>query len=498
MKRLLALLLSLCLFVGASACADTLFPETESLSIFAKMSQFLEPGNTLLTDEMQKLTNTKIDFQWIPSASFTEKLSAVVASGKLPDVIIAPAANIPMLVEQGVIIPLDDLIAQHAPDYLSYLTEDDKVMLKQASDGKTYGVARIFDFPYAMSTIIREDWLKNVGKEAPTTWEEWLDVLRAFRDRDPNGDGAANEIPLTFFDMGHMLNIFGIKSTADDVFCVTDDGQYTLVSEHPAYKDFLEGMRLLYSEKLINQEYQTVVMNSAYQQMNDNLAGAIIAWAQECRTFTTTNRATIPDAKAVCVPPIMGPAGTQLIPARAKLDVQYCITVAGEAKAEKLIKLVNWFFTEEGIKLWNYGIEGVHHEVKDGKPAIVAPHVDNFVNAYGAGLFLNSFPIYWAADAYEQVMCSGLDRSELDELNQEFVKGLFLNEEYFYVQMPTFATEAYIEYQADLLPKVAQIRDEYITGKIDMATYDAEYQELLDGGLDEVIKQAGEIYSSLK
>lgn len=498
MKRLLALLMTLCLLVGSTACADTLFAEPETLSIFAVMSAFMEPDNTVLTDEMQKLTNTKIDFQWIPSASFTEKLSAVVASGKLPDVIITPEANIPMLVEQGVIIPLDDLLPQYAPDYLSYLTEDDKVMLKQASDGKTYGVARVFDFPYAMSTIIREDWLKNVGKEAPTTWEEWLDVLRAFRDNDPNGDGAANEIPLTFFDMVHMLNIFGIKATADGMFCVTDDGKYTLVSEHPAYPAFLEGMRQLYSEKLINQEYQTVVMNSAYQQMNDNLAGAIIAWAQECRTFTTTNRATIPEAKAICVAPIAGPEGTQMIPARAKLGCQFCITVAGEEKAEQLVKLANWFFTEEGIKLWNYGIEGVHHEMKDGKPAIIAPHVDNFVNAYGAGLFHSNLAIYWAADAYEQVMCSGLDRSQLDELNQEFVKGLFLNEEYFYVQMPTFATEAYVEYQADLLPKIAQIRDEYITGKIDMETYKAEYQKLLDGGLNEVIEQADDVYSTLK
>ena len=498
MKRLLTLLLALCMLLTATAYGETLFPETEKLSIFAVMSQFLEPGNTVLTDEMQRLTNTEIEFQWIPAASFTEKLSAVLASGNLPDVIIAPEANVPMLVDQEAIIPLDDLLEEYAPDFLSYLTEDDKVMLKQASDGKTYGIARVFDFPYAMSTIIREDWLKRVEKDVPETWEEWLDLLRAFRDSDPNGDGAANEIPLTFFDMVHMLNIFGIKATADGMFCVTDDGKYTLVSEHPAYTEFLEGMRLLYSEKLINQEYQTVTMNSAYQQMNDNLAGVIIAWAQECRTFTTTNRATKADAKAICIPPITGPSGSQLIPARAKLGCRFCITAAGADKADKLVKLANWFFTEEGIQLWNYGMEGSYHVMKDGKPVLLPPHVENFVNAYASGLFLSSFPIYWKADAYEQVMRSGMDMDELDELNQEFVHGLFLNEPYFYAQMPTYATEAYIEYQADLLPKLGQLRDEFITGKIDMDAYQARYQNLLDAGLKEVIEQADAIYSELK
>ena len=50
--------------------------------------------------------------------------------------------------------------------------------------------------PYAF--IIRKDWLDRLGLEAPTTIDEWVTVLEAFRDEDANGDGNPNnEIPFT-------------------------------------------------------------------------------------------------------------------------------------------------------------------------------------------------------------------------------------------------------------------------------------------------------------
>lgn len=46
--------------------------------------------------------------------------------------------------------------------------------------------------------LINRVWLDKVGMSTPQTWDELLDVLRAFRDRDPNGNGKHDEIPMLF------------------------------------------------------------------------------------------------------------------------------------------------------------------------------------------------------------------------------------------------------------------------------------------------------------
>ena len=43
---------------------------------------------------------------------------------------------------------------------------------------------------------IRQDWLDKLGLAVPTTVDELHDVLLAFKNNDPNGNGKADEIPL--------------------------------------------------------------------------------------------------------------------------------------------------------------------------------------------------------------------------------------------------------------------------------------------------------------
>ena len=43
--------------------------------------------------------------------------------------------------------------------------------------------------------FLRGDWLKALNLEVPTTFEELEEVLYAFRDGDPNGNGLKDEVP---------------------------------------------------------------------------------------------------------------------------------------------------------------------------------------------------------------------------------------------------------------------------------------------------------------
>ncbi|KAA8816883.1 type 2 periplasmic-binding domain-containing protein [Bifidobacterium vespertilionis] len=76
------------------------------------------------------------------------------------------------------------------PEALDIARETDGTILSIPGDA---GV----DFSGATEHMfINQTWLDKLGLAVPTTWDALRDVLIAFRDRDPNGNGKADEIPM--------------------------------------------------------------------------------------------------------------------------------------------------------------------------------------------------------------------------------------------------------------------------------------------------------------
>ena len=104
---------------------------------------------------------------------------------------------------------------------------------------------------------INQDWLKAVGKEMPTTVEELYDVLVAFRDEDPNGNGEKDEIPLVYRDGGYRANITEWLINAfifcsDQYFFNATDGQLWVPYTTDEYRQALIYMNKLYQEGLFS------------------------------------------------------------------------------------------------------------------------------------------------------------------------------------------------------------------------------------------------------
>jgi multiple sugar transport system substrate-binding protein len=126
-----------------------------------------------------KKTGIKIDYQ--PVMNFDQQLQSRASIKDLPDVMINDTALMGSYQSQGLLKPIaPDSVAGH--DQITAKTWSSTVGI----DGKHYGI------PYsrqAMTLMIRKDWLKKLGLEAPTTWQEMLDVAEAFATEDPDRDG---------------------------------------------------------------------------------------------------------------------------------------------------------------------------------------------------------------------------------------------------------------------------------------------------------------------
>ena len=112
-----------------------------------------------------------------------------------------------------------------------------------------------FDSPHC-HTIINQQWLDKLGLKAPTNIDELYDVLVAFRDKDPNGNGKKDEIPMLATQgssycriVDYLINAFIYKGSSD--FNVTD-GKVWSAYNTDEYRQALIYIRKLVKEGLLS------------------------------------------------------------------------------------------------------------------------------------------------------------------------------------------------------------------------------------------------------
>lgn len=487
---------------GEVAKAEKISEEGESFA-FSYYGPIWKPykESTPIFDELMRRTNTKIDFEWVSEDALETQLASRIASGDLPDVISGGTKAIPGiqdLIRQGVVVPITDYLEKDMPNYVRFLEENDWMSLVNYEDDEVYGFGLVMDVPQAFSTAIRKDWLDNLDLEIPETWDQWVEVWKAFATEDANGNGdPGDEVPFAvnhdFFKF--LLNIFGMKSNG--TFSV-ENGEYLYDPEHPNYEMFLDSMRELYEEGILSKEFVTLEGTDFNTLGAGNTLGSFVGYAEYAKNYTISCRELDENALYQCVVPIQGPDGAQNIPARAKVSSTVYITVKAlqEGKLEKILQFFDYVYSDEGIELTNYGIEGTNFEREDGKPKLKDPYNEGFTVARENGLIPSTIPFCFTEDTYMQILMGGDSYEELEDSGQTFIDGMTINEPYYYDEPPLLQTEAYAEH-FDLLEQQTALRDRYIMGQISKEEYTNEYEKLKQSGLNDVIEQGKAAYAKI-
>lgn len=452
-------------------------------------------------DELMERTGITVNFEWTTQDGMETLLASKVASKDLPDVIsggsTAPAA-INDLINQGLIVPITEYLDDELSNYGRMLTEEDKLFLTNQDDGEIYGFGLVMDVAPAYSTMIRTDWLERVGLDIPETWEEWLQVWRAFKEEDANGNGDPNdEVPFAVnYDMiKFLLNIFGMNSNGE--FSVVD-GEYIYDPENPNYEGFLDAMRDMYAEGLLPQEFVTLTGSDFNSLGASNTLGSLVGYAEYSKNYTISCRELDEGAFYQCVVPVQGPDGAQSIPARAKVSASAYITVAAveNGHLDSILKFFNYVYSDEGIQLTNYGVEGENFEMVDGSPVLQAPYNEGFSVARENGLIPSTIPFCFTEDVYMQILTGGMEYEDMEDTGKTFMDGMTINEPYYYSEPAVLQTEKYVEC-FDLREQQVSLRDKYIMGQISKEDYNSGYQKLKDAGLQEMIEETKAAYQEM-
>ena len=244
------------------------------------------------------LDNCGIDLEFVtaPAADAVTKRNLLLSSGDYPEIISSRGMaqnEMALYADQGIFIPLDDLIEVYAPNTKKVWEEyPESKIICTGTDGKVYSLPDINDCYHCRRGEGRDwyyrPWLETLrdGK-MPQTSEEFKEYLTAIKTQDPNGNGKQDEVPLAFSksDINRATNFFmNMFMPYPNKGYRNDDGKIVAAFTTDEFKQGLKYMNELYNEGLILEEsfsIESADLIKIGENPGDPLLGNIISWGPE-------------------------------------------------------------------------------------------------------------------------------------------------------------------------------------------------------------------------
>lgn len=313
--------------------------------------------------------------EWNGGATYQEQLNLKIVSGEIPDIFLPVNGMEVDLVKNGALLDLTDLLPEKAPHLWESISEEAWDVIRSydpSGNGRIYMVPNMVGYPVS-GGIIRQDWLDKLGLPMPTTQEEFVNVLRAFKTQDPNGNGRADEIPTGGRQearwMDHLFSMYGIAIWEGNPQWDIYDGELTYSGVTQNMKDALQFISELYKEGLMDPE--TLLNDKAGWEgkIASDRVGVYFHWAQ------TTNQkaesiynATGMKPNLVVMPPISAPGYEGFYTEQTNKGIQWVIkNTDDQEKIDACMKVLDAYGNQDLWMTFFLGVEGMHSEMVDGK-----------------------------------------------------------------------------------------------------------------------------------
>lgn len=443
-------------------------------------------NDTIVLQEIEKQTGVKIEYVPVPNADYQEKVNIVMASGEYTDLMVLRMEEIKEYASRGVFID----IAPYLPDYadLNAMFTNEVKLKVMTDDDQIFGVPRLNQPRKMTAWLIREDWLKKAGLNAPTTTDEWLDALRAFKVGDFDGNGKNDTIPWVSYNTVRFLvmNVaptFGLQF--DNNYGFTEiDGKMVFNPTTERYKEMIEWLHTAYSEGLLDKEFAGIAQKQWEERMSNETGGATNSFIVRTDVFNNVGRALNPDYNLVAIEPITGPHGDKGVPTYSPILTDFSVGITKACKnPEAAMRYLNYMYSDEGMELTTWGVEGVTYTVENGKKvwsAEIAAEPGNYSFQAPHGIMQQLLPRRMSDDEERLLLVEGGNAAPGLAANQPFFKDPPLSLTYTKEE-----NEKLNEITANLFPIVDQYSSQFIAGEISLADWNGFISQMESLGLEE-------------
>ena len=264
---------------GASASLSALQYEIENIAVdFSSMWYFRK---------IEEQTGVHVDFNEVRDSEWSSSVNLAFAKGKMPDLILRGSLDIEEYgVTRHLLVPLDEYISRgFLPNYASRMDEAGLREQLTASDGHIYQLGFLIsqDVNTNGHFFINMKWLDRLGLPVPETTEELTEVLRHFRNDDPNGNGIQDEIPLEFtFDdnttgIYNLFSFFGLPLNEDYVY-LDEKGNVHFAPSEDSFFEAAEWLHRMYAEGLLDIDFISQGSSIWAAKVNEGNTGMFSYW----------------------------------------------------------------------------------------------------------------------------------------------------------------------------------------------------------------------------
>ncbi|MCK3780883.1 extracellular solute-binding protein [Ensifer sesbaniae] len=347
-------------------------------------------------EEALKAKGTDIHIQIIdlPSSGYADKLSAMLLSGDIPDLIYFQGGDAKMA-EQGVL-----------EDWNNWLPKT--TYLKEALF--PHNVERLKNYPYLLyvypprmpQPVIRTDWLEKSGVAAPKTTDDYVALFKAIKDGDLDGNGKADTYGVTTADNTQELDaIFNQAFGVTGTWMKNEAGEWIHARVSAAEKAKIAFYALLREQGLYDPEFITTKWDVKEDKFYSGRAGVIFGSSAEViDIYGGKMRQAHPDVTLSLLSPPTGPAGQGLMALDVSKESRGLAIATTSEHKEEVVKLLDFIASPEGQAIERLGFEGEQY-TKDGET--IKP-TDKLATWYARFLVAANWqpPVQWLSEAAQQ------------------------------------------------------------------------------------------------
>jgi len=384
--------------------------EPVKISIYSNQqgAQAVDPANPIL-QEIEKKTNTKLNITWVPANTFSEKTKVMLASGDLSDLNLVMNVFDSQVVQMATSGAFWD-ITPFIKEYKNLSALPEVVWNNAKIKGKNYGVPRPRPLEGSWGVHVRKDWLDKLGMKVPENMDEMYAVLKAFTEKDPDGNGKADTIGLTGQVEADSMGLYG---WVEDVFNNNNgfwklvNNQITIAALEPSERKALEWLKKAYDEKVLTQDFAVIKNSQAREQYMGGKAGVLGSALNPQWLYTDAMRKIDPKADSYPLTYLTTPEGNKFAGQDSGNFGMFVIPkTVPEAKMKQILSFMDKALTDDVADLAAFGILDKHYTVKDGfKTATEQAKTDNVPDITN-----NLLQIIQKYDKYQRAYYNGIPK----------------------------------------------------------------------------------------
>ncbi|MFS0724411.1 extracellular solute-binding protein [Paenibacillus sp. 1P07SE] len=448
-----------------------------------------EVPDSRIEELIEEKLNVELDIQFIPAATWSDRMNAAMATGNLTDIV-----NISMTGANREAIRDDQFweIEPYLDQFENLKKLKPEILDNTRIDGKLYALYQGRPFS-RQGLIYRKDWADNLGLSAPANLDELYEMLKQFTENDPDGNGQQDTFGLA--DRGDLVS--GAFNTVASWNGVPNewgeqDGKLAPAFMFPEYRETMNFFRDLRENGYINADFPVTSKTDQQNLIINGRAGAYIGCMCDVQSLYTGASQLNPDAELDVHNRVVGPSGEFTVVSGPGFNHPYLFPKSAVQTEEELLKILAFMdglMEPEIANLLFWGVEGEHYNVVDGYAVPISDQgkLDREVKPYN--------PLEVGEPA-----TSGRLEGKFDYAPAQKAVELFDDNEPHVVQNPTLTldSDTMTQHKERLAQIITDATYNYILGEMDEAGFDQAVERWKSEGGSRMIEEFNAAYDAIR